>query len=328
MKFHIHFEHTGCTDTRSQMGGRSNAAMAIADLFVMAAVASTSESATRVVLLAWAFPSTAMRSSYSERADMSGRLVAHFVLLLAFTIAPNRGAADEIAFVGDEWPPFNGVPGSDSEGYLLDIVREIFEPHGHEIVYVVLPWGRAIREVEAGSFDALLGPFPTEAPSLIFPEEEVGYTKLSFFTRADSNWTFTGRDSLKDIRLGVIQDYGYRPWLLAFRKEYPENFIVVSGEDAIFRNLELLIRGRVDAIPSNEHSFRYRAKLAGVLDQIRFAGHDTIGQGREFYIAFTPNNPKSTEYAELLSSGVRKLRRSGRLAEILAKYELRDWKQQ
>ncbi len=247
-------------------------------------------------------------------------------VLLAFGIGTNQVRAAEISFVGDEWPPFNGVPGGDEEGYLLDIVRGIFEPKGHRVTYIVLPWQRAIREVEAGYYDALLGPFITEAPGFIFPEEEAGYTTLSFFTRIDSTWTFTGFESLEEVRLGIIQDYEYRPWLQEFRKEHPESFVIVSGEDAIYRNLQLLIRGRIDAIPTNEQAFRYRAKLAGVLDQVRFAGRDNIGEGRKFYIAFSPNKPTSENYARLLSEGIREMRRSGRLNKILAKYGLKDWK--
>ena len=257
---------------------------------------------------------------------MLSRLISLVAVLLAFGVGANPGRANEISFVGDLWPPFNGVPGSDEEGYFLDIARAVFEPKGHRVTYIVRPWRRAVREVEAGAYDALLGPFMSEAPGFIFPEEEIGFTTLSFFTRNDSTWTFTGLDSLKDVRLGIIQDYDYRRWLQEFRLEHPENLVVVSGEDAIARNLQLLIRGRIDAIPTNEFSFRYRAKAVGVLDQIRFAGHDTIEGGRNLYIAFSPSRTASKVYAEMLSEGIQELRKSGRLAEILATYDLKDWK--
>lgn len=256
-----------------------------------------------------------------------GRRIAILVaVILALGTQLNPGRADEISFVADEWPPFNGIPGGEPEGYLLDIVRAVFEPKGHRVKYLILPWTRALRGVEDGNYDALLGPFPSEAPGLIFPDEEVGYTTLSFFTRADSVWKFAGLESLADIRLGIIQDYAYRPWLQDFRRKHPENFIVLSGEDAIERNLQLLIRGRIDAIPTNEQSFRYRAKRAGVLEKVRLAGRDTIGEGKKLYIAFSPKRSTSEEYAQMLSAGIRELRRSGRLYEILAQYGLEDWK--
>jgi polar amino acid transport system substrate-binding protein len=257
---------------------------------------------------------------------MLSRVVIHVAVLLALGVGAYPGKADEISFVGDLWPPFNGVHGSDEEGYFLDIARAVFESKGHRVTYVIRPWKRAVREVEAGAHDALLGPFVNEAPGFVFPEEEIGFTALSFFTRSDGVWTFTGLKSLAGVRLGIIQDYDYRPWLQQYRREHPESFIVVSGKDAIFRNLDLLIRGRVDVIPTNEHAFRYRAKVVGVLDQIRFAGRDTTEEGRKLHIAFSPSKPTSAIYAELLSEGIRELRQTGRLAKILDNYGLKDWK--
>jgi polar amino acid transport system substrate-binding protein len=44
------------------------------------------------------------------------------------------------------------------------------------------------------------------------------------------------------------------------------------------------------------------------------------------YIAFSPGNPKSQEYAQILSKGIQQLRASGELATILKKYGMSDWK--
>ncbi|SFV56538.1 ABC transporter, periplasmic domain [hydrothermal vent metagenome] len=43
------------------------------------------------------------------------------------------------------------------------------------------------------------------------------------------------------------------------------------------------------------------------------------------YLAFSPNNPHSKEYAKILSEGINTLRKSGELDKILAKYGLHDW---
>jgi len=46
----------------------------------------------------------------------------------------------------------------------------------------------------------------------------------------------------------------------------------------------------------------------------------------KLFIAFSPKNPKSQEYAKLLSEGTAALRASGELRKILAKYGLSDWR--
>ena len=45
----------------------------------------------------------------------------------------------------------------------------------------------------------------------------------------------------------------------------------------------------------------------------------------DVYIAFSPANKKSAEYAAILDRGVERLRASGELDEIMAHYGLEDW---
>ena len=44
------------------------------------------------------------------------------------------------------------------------------------------------------------------------------------------------------------------------------------------------------------------------------------------YIGFSPARPESKRYAEMFTQGVRDLRRRMKLAEILKKYGVSDWK--
>jgi polar amino acid transport system substrate-binding protein len=46
----------------------------------------------------------------------------------------------------------------------------------------------------------------------------------------------------------------------------------------------------------------------------------------KLYVAFSPHNPNSKVYAEILSKKMIDLRKSGKLAKILAPYGLKDWK--
>jgi len=170
------------------------------------------------------------------------RFVALVAVMLAFGIGANPGKAREISIVGDKWAPFNSVPGNDDEGYFLDISRAVFEPREHRVNYIGRPWRRAVRDVEAGTRDALL------------------------------------------------------------------------------------TRGRMDSVPSKEHAFRYWAMIAGVMDQIRFAGRDTTAEGRKLHVAFSPNKQTATTYAALFFQGVGDLRQTGHLALIHDHYGLKEWK--
>jgi len=250
----------------------------------------------------------------------------NFLALLLLMSLGFAEAGEKLTFVGDEWPPFNNALDAASEGYFIDIARAIYEPLGYEVNYHVVPWKRSVRMVKSGHFNALLGPFKSEAPGFIFPDEEIGRVALSFFTRASSKWVFAGLDSLKGKKIGIVQDYDYRPWLQKYRKKHPDSFIVLAGQTATENNMKLLLRNRIDIIPSNEPSFLYRAKKAGDLAKIRLAGRDNIGESKKLYIAFSPNDDSSAKYASIFSQGLRQLRVSGKLNTILEKYGLIDWR--
>jgi polar amino acid transport system substrate-binding protein len=103
--------------------------------------------------------------------------------------------------------------------------------------------------------------------------------------------------------------------------------IVATGDNALEQNIEKLLSGQIDVVVEAGSVFInfFAAKgMISSLDQIRDAGE--AGEKDDLYIAFSPKNGKSKDYAEILSKGIDGLRQSGKLASILEKYGLKDWK--
>lgn len=61
-----------------------------------------------------------------------------------------------------------------------------------------------------------------------------------------------------------------------------------------------------------------------LIGQITPAGQ--LGEEETMYIACTPAKETSQHYIKWFDEGTRKLRESGRLAAIMAKYGLSDWR--
>ena len=85
-------------------------------------------------------------------------------------------------------------------------------------------------------------------------------------------------------------------------------------------------------IPEDKAVFIYTANAMGVWDEIEVAGVDPITSKEaldesKLYIAFSHRNPKSKQYAKLITDGIEQMRLSGELSEILAKYGLTDWRE-
>jgi len=230
-----------------------------------------------------------------------------------------------ITFVADYWPPFNNEPDSDMEGYMIEIAKAVFESKGYEVVYKNLPWNRSIIESRKGRFNAIIGATKKEAPDFIFPEEELGHDIQGFYVRKDSNWRFENVSSLEEVYLGVIDGYDYRDWFKEYERIHPDKVYVRYGQSPLKENLRLLINGRLGAVIDNDATLRWVSKEMEITDQVKSGGLDTVGGGTSLYLAFSPSLPTSRYYSQLLSGGIREMRKNGRLQTILDRYGIQDW---
>jgi polar amino acid transport system substrate-binding protein len=253
-------------------------------------------------------------------------MLKKFVFLAAMTLAaPLSALADDIVLEADSWCPFNCEPGSDRPGFMVEIAQKVLGAQGHKIVYQIRPWARAIDNAKKGTTNGVIGASKADAPELVFPENELSnYPMDSFFVKAESNWTFTGVDSLSSVTLGSMLDYGYNDELLAYIKANPAKVDAIGGDAPLESNIKKLMAGRVDVVVEAPPVFWDTVTRLGLKDKVKAAGAFPTQQA--MYIAFSPANPKSAEYAKSLSDGVATLRASGELKAILEKYGLQDWK--
>jgi len=111
------------------------------------------------------------------------------VCLIVLIIIPfffSAVQAETISLVADEWPPFNGVPDSQNEGFIVDVAKAIFEKNGIHIVYEILPWKRAVEMTREGLNNGIIGATKTEAPDFIFPAEELFNFYDAFYVKKGS----------------------------------------------------------------------------------------------------------------------------------------------
>lgn len=246
-------------------------------------------------------------------------------LLLIFAAPAAPVLADEISIRADPYCPFNCEPGSANPGYMIDIAKAVFEPAGHKVDYQSLNWARAIVEARQGKYVAIVGGLKSDAPDFVYPDIPVGASQSCFFTKKGGTWSYKDVESLKAVSLGVVKDYSFGetidPYIKANAAD-AKKIDYVSGDSAMDLNVKKLLAGRIGAILDDSAVVGFFLKSKGQSEVVRNAGCDTA---KEIYIGFSPKNPKSKDYATLLTSGLKKLRESGQLAKIMDKYGLKDW---
>lgn len=234
--------------------------------------------------------------------------------------------AATISIVADQWCPYNCEPGSDKPGFMIEIAQKVLAEAGHTVDYKNLPWSRAIDEARKGKYNAIVGAAVDDAPDFEYPGSPLGISKSVFAVPKGSSWKFTGMDSLAAVSIGTIQDYAYSEEFDAYveaNAKDAKKIQVATGDDALTTNIRKLEANRIGALVEDESVLNY--ELAQMATKTEFAIVGDLGES-ELFIAFTPGKPESKEYAKLLGEGVEKLRASGELAKILAKYGLKDWK--
>jgi polar amino acid transport system substrate-binding protein len=230
-----------------------------------------------------------------------------------------------LTFASDPWPPYAGTAGAQREGYIIDILREIYEPLGYEVQYINQPWTRCLDDVRIGKITGLAGCDVHEAPNLIYPRESIGATSPTFFVLEGSTWRYTGLGALADIRLGAIQDYTYERNIDVYIRQYSgtDSIMLARGSDALKRLMDALKAGRIDAFIENRPVvYEVLESADPPVNEIVEAGS---APGLKLYVPFSPRIPESREYASIFDQQLVKLRQSGRLAEILTEYDLDDW---
>jgi polar amino acid transport system substrate-binding protein len=228
--------------------------------------------------------------------------------------------AETLTLVADAWCPYNCTPGDEKPGFLIEIAKRVFEPAGFQIDYKVMPWARAIRDTRAGRYSAIVGAIRSEAPDFLYPEDTGFVAGTQSYVKAGSPWRYGGETSLADVTLGVILDYSYGDAIDAYlgrHRDDPRRVQLSTGEDALEKNVAKLLQGRVSVLLEDPAVMRYFLDRTGRTDALAPAG---ALASTEVFIAFGPAEQHALEHARMLTDGMRRLRASGELAAILARY--------
>jgi polar amino acid transport system substrate-binding protein len=217
-------------------------------------------------------------------------------------------------------------PGNHREGYVVDMLREIYQPLGFKVQLFIVPWSRCLEEVRIGRVTAVIGTDTEEAPDLIFPDATMGVYRPLFYTLAEADWTYHGIDALQEIRLGVVQDYSYSSELDTYIEDYhqTDRLLFAKGEQPMEPLLLALREERIEAFIENEFTVTaYFDDQPGELGLVREAGR--LQTDDKMYVAFNPSVERINALAKHYDQRIDKLRKGGLLAELLNNYGLKDW---
>ena len=249
----------------------------------------------------------------------------HFLLLILIFYS-QFSFSDDIILTADLWCPYTCDAKSANPGFMVEIVKEVFLKAGHKVNYVVINWARAISETRNNKFNGIIGASKTDAPDFIFTSVPIGYSSNFFWAKKEASWEYKNTNSLKGLKIGVINSYSYGDEVDKPVLDKNPSFVVVSGETALTKIVKMTDAKRLDGFVENPFVLDYLLRDIPELKNKFKSVSKNITKDTDLFVAFSPHNPMSKKYEEILSSGMKNLRKTGKLKTILNKYGLKDWK--
>ena len=255
---------------------------------------------------------------------MNGFLSRVFAtLFFSFFIFSAQAQSSKTIIIGaDEWCPINCTNTGKQQGIGIDLARKVFEPIGYKIEYQIIPWSEALKLVREGKINAVIGASRKDDKTLIFPDNPITEISDNFYVRTGSPWRYQGIHTLKNKRVGIIQDYGYGDVMTDFiakNKFTADVLYTAQGKTPLKDNIEKLMDGKIDVLVESKIVMDYTLKNSNLAEKIIWAGsapQDYV------YLAFSPALPQSKTLAAQYDATIRSMKASGALKQMYSVYGL------
>ncbi|MDF3931868.1 substrate-binding periplasmic protein [Pseudomonas citronellolis] len=244
------------------------------------------------------------------------RLLRHFtlLLLLGLPFGLSTAQAETLRVATLDWEPYVG-PELPGQGLASRILDEAMALNGDHVERVFLPWQRALNEAREGRYDALMPAYLSVDRSRDFyTSMPLLDSQLGFFRRRDHAIAYRpgDLDSLRPYRIGVVRGY-------VNQREFDNaDYLTRDVVNNDWQNLEKLLRGRIDlAVVDRYTGYHLLARNAPALrEQLEFI--EPPLEIKPLYVLIPKVRNGGEALAANLDRGLRTLRQSGRLQQLIA----------
>ncbi|MCP4765400.1 MAG: transporter substrate-binding domain-containing protein [Gammaproteobacteria bacterium] len=222
--------------------------------------------------------------------------------------------AREVTMLTLNWAPHYGedLP---EKGLTTALVKAAFKAGGHNAGIQFVPWSRALKEVEEGNADVVMGAYYNDERTEKYIYSDVIY-HLNVGLIARPGLSKTQYESLRELSefsIGVSRGF-------ANSEEFDAaQYLNKDVASTPLLNIRKLYRGRIDMAVMNFDLFRYEAKKAGhCISSVNFMDPPLIEQG--LYVMASRNITDGEKLMENFNTGLAALHDSGEFDRILNRF--------
>jgi polar amino acid transport system substrate-binding protein len=233
------------------------------------------------------------------------------LVLPLFLLAAGTFAQTSLRIGGTDAPPYRVYSGPHPTGIYVEVMDLVLRDLGMTATYEPMPMARALKEMEAGTIDLMLGPTrsPEREAFMVFLAEAPLPREPKVFFLAPGQPDAVTYEDLAGRLVGVLKGAAYQARFDA------DPALTKYEVDSYASGLEMVARSRIDALVVPELQGDYLAKAQGLVLRkatLRFEGTDS-------YVALSKKSPALTLRGPIAAS-LRRIRDDGRLAAILKRW--------
>jgi len=227
----------------------------------------------------------------------------------------STASAQVLELVTLQYPPYAYQAEGAVKGVAVDLIHEAFRRMKQPINISVVPWARAIYQIEKGTSDAIFTIYKTKERVLFadYANEVLIAQSMTLFVRKDSPIVFDGQLShLAQYRFGVVRKVSYGDIFdqaVASGQLLPPD-IANIGEQNVLK----LLQGRFDILVSNKLGALHILQEMGQLENVRMLSPEI--EVIPSYIAFAKKNNLQV-IRDQFDTILREMKRDGSYAKIV-----------
>lgn len=252
---------------------------------------------------------------------MKKRISVLSFVFIYFVFCFSVSSQEKVVILADEsYPPYSYTEGNELKGIYVDIIKDIDKNlPDFEIILQATPWVRGFKRLETGEFYAIIPPYnrPLARPWMTYSspilEEKVVIVENSDLSK---KWPVDFKNKTIGLNRGFV--------LLT---EEEKKIVKVEEAGGTEENLLKLANGRIDAYANDEISIFWTIKkmlkestnITNPLKKIKVV---TTLNKEWGYIGYSKayNFPKRLEFEGLVNIEIEKMKKNGKINEIVKKY--------
>lgn len=253
---------------------------------------------------------------------MSAYMITFLVLLFSISFDSNANeetpqAPSTVKLIADEWCPYTCKDSVKDKGLMVDVATAAFKAVGMEVTYKSSSWSRAIREVDNGGHDALLGADAARRPYYYFTEDFFMNEETAFVILRGSDVTLDKPSDLLNYKIGLMRSYTYADNSVWQSIIYGHtNTMQLSGAYGEVRLLELLAKKRIEIALMNIDVAKYYIRNHPEMKNVKYIRK---GLKSKLVIGFSPNE-RGKALSSKFHQGYQRIKSTDKLKAIYEKY--------